>query len=295
LKGNQRFLIPRILNRLGILKKLNLSVRLRLNGAVLTIPIIRGMGYGNLWPTEPWMIDLLGALDLSRGSFIDVGVNIGQTLLKLKSVSPSMRYVGFEPNPICAFYAYELIAANKFEDAELFPVGISTVNAVLSLSLYGKGALDSSASIVQNFRPETVYRKLHVPVFEASEIPDTGNAMGDVAVLKIDVEGAELEVIQSFLDVIRASRPIILMEILPVYDRQHAARKDRQESLEQILRENRYRLLRIEKNGCGSLQGLVPIENIGIHSDLSKCDYVCAPAEKMDAVRRMPPPSGDSL
>ena len=48
------------------------------------------------------MIDILKiVLPIENKKFIDVGVNIGQTLLKLKSVSSEIDYIGFEPNPIC--------------------------------------------------------------------------------------------------------------------------------------------------------------------------------------------------
>ena len=41
--------------------------------------------------------------------FIDVGVNVGQTLLKLKSISSEINYLGFEPNPNCVNYLKNLI------------------------------------------------------------------------------------------------------------------------------------------------------------------------------------------
>jgi len=50
------------------------------------------------------MIDLLKKILLLKdGVFIDIGMNLGQTLIKLKCVDPNIRYFGFEPNPGCVY------------------------------------------------------------------------------------------------------------------------------------------------------------------------------------------------
>jgi hypothetical protein len=60
--------------------------------------------------SELWMIDLLKiVLPIGNKSFVDVGINVAQTLLKLKSVSPEINYIGFEPNPVYTNYGAKLI------------------------------------------------------------------------------------------------------------------------------------------------------------------------------------------
>jgi hypothetical protein len=47
---------------------------------------------------EPWLDRIYEKVMLDRrGAFIDVGANIGQTLLKVLNTNPSAEYVGFEP------------------------------------------------------------------------------------------------------------------------------------------------------------------------------------------------------
>ena len=92
----------RALQRTGLLARMNFSVRARIGGQRVTVPIREGIGTNLLLQDEPWMFPLLGALLRQfPGVFVDVGVNVGQTLTKVKAIEPGRSYVGFEPNPVC--------------------------------------------------------------------------------------------------------------------------------------------------------------------------------------------------
>ncbi|GIU70064.1 MAG: hypothetical protein KatS3mg002_1300 [Candidatus Woesearchaeota archaeon] len=47
----------------------------------------------------------------------------------------------------------KLIELNQFKNVDLYPVGISTEVAVASLNQYSISNFDSSASIIEGFRP----------------------------------------------------------------------------------------------------------------------------------------------
>lgn len=98
-----------------------------------------------------------------------------------------------------------------------------------------------------------------------------------VGIVKIDVEGAELEVVKSLLNLIERDKPIILIEVLPVHSDENAFRKDRQEELEKIFTV----ILRVEKTRANTYSGLRHVEKIGIHSDLTQCDYVVVTNEQL--------------
>jgi len=53
-----------------------------------------------------------GALATRQGAFVDVGVNIGQTLLKLLRIDPNRNYLGFEPQIACCFLIDQFIKDN---------------------------------------------------------------------------------------------------------------------------------------------------------------------------------------
>lgn len=275
----------KVLNKLKILSKLNIIGKLTVNNIKFNIPVIKLNGYNNLFMSEIWMVEILNHLindKMVSKKFIDVGVNIGQTLLKLRSVSQKMDYLGFEPNPLCVFYTNELIKANSLinkSNTTLYPVGISTNNEVLSLNLFSESEMDSSASIIEEFRDDRIIQKMHVPVLNANTIEGKTNIFKNVGIIKIDVEGAELEVLKSLKDVINKERPFILIEILPIYKSENEFRIKRQNEIESIFNELNYSIYRIEKKNNISFSNLKRIETIEIHSDLELCDYVISPKE----------------
>lgn len=261
------------------LTKLNYRRKVTLNGVELRIPAIRGV---SCEISEPWMVDLLARLLRKPGAFLDVGVNVGQTLVKVKSIDPDREYVGFEPNPVCVAYLQELVRDNGFANCTVVPVGLYTEDGVLALDLFSDSAADSSASLIENFRPDhKVHSRVLVPVFRYDAV-DRFVKGGRVGIVKIDVEGAELEVVRSLSAMIRRDRPVILVELLPVYSERNEARKSRQDELERILSDLGYAILRVEKKPDNTYSGLRRLAGIGIHSDLTQCDHVLVPRERLD-------------
>src|SRR5450432_1131388 len=116
----------RLLQKLKLLELFNSKVSSIYAGKKYRIPILNGIGLSNLVTTEEWMKALIiTILKIKKGIFIDVGANIGQTLMKLRSFS-SVRYIGIEPNPDCIVYLERLIHLNNIEDCTICPVGLST-------------------------------------------------------------------------------------------------------------------------------------------------------------------------
>lgn len=102
--------------------------RLRAGSASVRVPVRAGLGTTNLDLSEPWMFELLRRLlGAQMGTFVDVGVNMGQTLLKVLLLDPTRRYVGFEPNPLCVYYANLIIQANGAKRATLCPAACRTM------------------------------------------------------------------------------------------------------------------------------------------------------------------------
>lgn len=271
--------VLKIFSRLKMEGYLNLDVKLKEG---ITAPVIGGLGYGNIFGTEKWMSEVLTALlDGSKGCFVDVGVNIGQTLIKLKSIDRNIEYIGFEPNPICVFYAEKLISINKFPNTKIIPAGISNDNEIVTLKLFSTDTTDSSASIIDNFRPDqAVVQEKNIVVLRDDKIKIDSK----IAFIKIDVEGAELMVIEGLNRFIKRDRPGIIIEILPVYKAENQERLGRQNAILKIMKDLQYAILKIMKNPDETLKGVIRIEDIGIHSDASHCDYLFIPEERATEV-----------
>jgi FkbM family methyltransferase len=255
-----------------------LTFSVDINNERLRIPIIQGVGFGNVFISEKWMINLLSEITkIKDGAYFDVGVNIGQSLLKLRSVDLKKEYIGFEPNPVCINYTTQLIRENNFMNTTLIPVGISDTNLIFKLSLYSDDDSDPSASIVDNFRKsETVKSTRYVPCFNILNIRKSID-LPMIGILKIDIEGAELEVISEFESLIEIHQPFIQVEILPVYDVSNQERLSRQLLIESIVNRINYCFFRIHYSEIGIFIGLQEISTIGIHANLKWCDYLIIP------------------
>ena len=77
--------------------RMNFSVAARVGERSLKIPILLGRGYQNLQIGEAWLYRAFAKVLAARaGAFVDVGVNLGQTLIKVKLIDPKRQYVGFD-------------------------------------------------------------------------------------------------------------------------------------------------------------------------------------------------------
>src|SRR5690606_22235943 len=113
----------RAMRKTGMLSHVNLTLP-SLEDSNISIPMIGSMGYDHFFESEMWLNSLLRKLIpvyCNTDYFLDVGVNVGQTLLKVKLVNKEANYLGFDPNPNCLFYLYCLIRCNKFENVTILP------------------------------------------------------------------------------------------------------------------------------------------------------------------------------
>jgi FkbM family methyltransferase len=266
-----RFL-ARVLNKLRLISTFNGTTKININKKKLIIPLVGRQGYDNLNLSEPWMTEtLFGLRPLFNGYFVDVGVNLGQTLLKAHAVFDEFNYIGFEPNPSCVSYVQEIIRQNRFQKAAVLPIAVGEKTEMLKLVFFVPDKNDSSATIIENFRPYSVTdHYIFVPVFDIRKLthflPNK-----PFSILKIDVEGAEMDVLVGLNEWISSYCPLILIEILPVYTVENQARLDRQNKIEELLKAWNYKIARIKKKDLVSLEN---IETFGIHSNIEDCDYL---------------------
>lgn len=271
-------LIIKIINKLKLLKYLNLSVKVTVNERRIKIPILHKIGTENIILSEPWMNKVLKKICFNSLTIIDVGINTGQTLLKIKSLFPQIYYYGFEPNVLCVNYIKNLIKINAFEKTSIIPCGLSNTNEVVSLYVSNdEEGTDAAGTIIKDFRKLINPAIQNICVFQFDYLKAKLN-INKVDVIKIDVEGFELFVLQGMLETIKNDRPTIICEVLPVYTPENIARLQNQEDIEKILKENNYLIYRIVKGENVTYKHLNKIE---IHSNVPDCDYVFCPAEKI--------------
>lgn len=233
---------------------------------------------------EPWLDAVLSSvLTCRHGALLDVGANIGQTMLKLLTLDPARQYVGFEPQVACCFLVQKFIEDNNLENHAILPVGLSNKNQLVKLQVRS-GDYDSAASIIEGFRPDSFYRSYrYVYVRKGDEVMKE-LAISSVSALKIDVEGAELEVIEGLSGTIQEHVPFIIFEVLNSYlvitgetlDEQTTRfRQSRIERMERILTEHGYEIYTaLPENILKKVREIRP----AISADLSLTNYVAVPS-----------------
>ncbi len=156
---------------------------------------------------------LQGALqrELRPGAtFFDIGANIGfVTLIAARLVGPGGRVVAFEPVPANVAAIRENLALNGIDWVEVHETAVAREPGKASLIVSAVSAFSRLASVNV---PTGARDTIEVDVTSIDEfVARPGAPLPDV--VKIDVEGAELEVIAGMRETIARRRPVILCEI----------------------------------------------------------------------------------
>jgi FkbM family methyltransferase len=234
------------------------------------------MGTENILLVEAWFTDIFMALRkaISKDEcFVDVGMNIGQTVLKVRSVDENIPYIGFEPNVVCVSYLYKLIRLNRMEGVRIFPVGLGANSEILTL--HADNEFASGASMIKGFRKnQKIKFEYNTPVFNGDVIL-RDEAVG---IIKIDVEGFEANVINGIVEILRIKRPFVICEVLPNYGNLDSDRFKRQTELENLLHSLNYIICRVDE----STSGLIRLATIGSFDSMSDTNYVFVPSEEIE-------------
>jgi FkbM family methyltransferase len=229
---------------------------------------------------------------MENGLFVDVGANIGQTLLDLQLVHPSVPYLGFEPNLVCAAYLRELIAVNQFKNCAILPLGLASEAKVSALFLQPGDDTDSCATLVSDLRPARQLAATYVPVFPMSAVSNSLD-LSSISFIKIDVEGAEDEVLFGMRAEIKAFRPAILCEVLFTDSEAdlHSA-KVKNDAIMAFLNEIDYGVFQLIKSQNDqrvvNLLKISEFENVfWTLENKDLCDYLFVPAEQESRIGNM--------
>lgn len=261
----------------AFLSRLIVTVTAQPNGPPQRIPVVGGTGTENRIPGEPWMKEALAALvPRYPGAFYDVGANLGQTLLKLHTLSNPPSYVAFEPNPRCVDYLQRLAEANGWSEGQVVPVAVADREGMAQLNFHGATRTGSGASLLPYLSGQTSHRE-SVPLMRLTTV------MADLeltppGIVKLDIEGAEAAALAGMGSLLRDRAPALIIEILP-----SAGRDGTAEAILDHLDAAGYVLLRIEKTARDGISELVLAS--GAPAEKRGRDHLAVPRNHVDAVR----------
>ena len=256
------------------------KARIDLNKVCFFIPrYLHHNFYKSRYEKEDWFLYFLSMINKNRPikTFFDVGSNVGQTLLKIKSINKSINYYGFEPNPFCCAITDHIVSVNQLPNCNIIPCGLSDDNKILKLNLAGDNPSDASASIIEDFRKSNDTEKLkYVNVHKLDDISHQIDC-NDIDIIKIDVEGAELEAVKGMVNTITKFSPIVIIEVLPSYNKDNLPRVSRQLELSYILKDIGYSIFHIIEKG--TTPTLNEVIEFPIHENVNLSDYILFPKD----------------
>lgn len=260
-----------------LVARVYLRVPRDLNGQRIRVPVIEGRKIGV--KSELWMSDLLHRLlAVEKGTFLDIGVNLGQTLAKVKTLEPGRVYAGFEPSPFCQHYANRLISLNGWTDVTICPCALFDRDTLLPMSGASEG--DAAATLIQDLRPGRDAPVTLVPAFRFETVEEV-LPPGPVGIVKIDVEGAEVEVIRCLSDRLLRDQPLLTLEVLPVQGSNADFRAARNAELRTLLEGLGYAMHRVKKTATDAFEGVELDPDFGTSADARSKDYLAIPTSRI--------------
>lgn len=172
--------------------------------------------------------------------FYDIGANIGFfTVIAARLVGQSGQVYAFEPVPENADRIRHNTEINHFSQVTVFQkaVGASAGEAELLLAHHSGGATLSSAGT-----PPDLRGKMEVELVCIDDLISQGR-LQPPSVVKIDVEGAEIAVLQGMVQTLEQFKPILIYE---VDDGNEAAFHAKNQELETFIQSVGYRIIPLE-------------------------------------------------
>jgi FkbM family methyltransferase len=171
--------------------------------------------------TEHYEPDVMLALHevlSSDAVCIDGGANIGVLTLALALYAPRGRVIAFEPSQRCLPYLRYNLELNTVVNAHVEPLGLWSHPGTLMLN---GDPRHPGGAYVGKADPTTVPEQIHV-----TSIDSWANEAGltRLDLLKLDIEGAELQALEGASRTIASLRPSVLCEVNASALRQFHAR-----------------------------------------------------------------------
>lgn len=162
---------------------------------------------------EPETRQLLGACVRPGHSAIDVGANIGLHTLALAKAAHPGRVLAAEPNPSVLGRLKKNLVLNELTNVLVTDHAIGAARGRLVLNLPAADAANqATASLVSHATASLAGGTgLEVEISTLDQLVDE-NGLKNVDVVKIDVEGYEVPVLQGAAALLKRDRPILIFE-----------------------------------------------------------------------------------
>ena len=167
---------------------------------------------------------------------IDLGANVGEYTRKM--ASRTKQVIAFEPDP----WSHAVLQANTadFDNVRIENAAAGTSETMVLLYRHAQFEEDPtlfsvSSSVIANKR--NISEEKSIEVRQINFISYLENLDEDIGILKIDIEGAEVELLEALFD-----RPDILKRVHYIFAETHQGQVPGYESRVNVLRERAHRI-----------------------------------------------------
>ena len=218
---------------------------------------------------------LIARICASRKTFIDIGAHIGSVVSSVQTHVPSATIIAIEAIPEKAAYL-----RRSFPNIKVHQVALGNSEGNVKFFIDTKRSGYSSLSRPPDREAGTII-EITVPMTRLDQLVDCSTSAVDA--IKIDVEGAELDVLRGSVGTITRNRPIIMYESVPPAN----GRLDTEKTPQwQFFKDNNYILLVPNRLGVHDDDGLTREGYIESHLYPPRTNnYFAVPIERRSEYR----------
>lgn len=148
---------------------------------------------------------------LAGSTVIDIGAHVGRHAIPLaKKIGPEGLLYAFEPIPAVRNRLHENLISEGLNNVAIYPFALSDKRLISDFNFIPNLPEESGLNKrhIYNGVPSE-FQILKVGVFRLDDLIPPKNA---VSFIKIDVEGAELDVLRGATELLESSRPVVAFE-----------------------------------------------------------------------------------
>ena len=166
---------------------------------------------------EPELLPWWRRFCRDSGSVLELGANVGYFTVQAARAAPGTRHVAVEPHPFSVQICRANLALNQVNSVELLGAAAVADPRVSSVRLLVPA--DQLATPTVAFLPSDTELPAEMArnVTAAFDVPsiDVRALLDGADLVKLDVEGQEHALLAAGLDLLRARRPTVFVEVLP--------------------------------------------------------------------------------
>ena len=190
---------------------------------------------------EPVETKLFNDIIKNGEVLVDVGANIGYfTLLMAKLSGPSGKIFSFEPEDKNFEILEKNVKINNYQNIVLEKKGVSDHNGVNKFFLSSK---NTGMHSLQKIRDDS--KEVKIDVIKLDDYFSALDLVKKISLIKIDVEGAEFQVLNGMQTILKNENLKLLIEFIPEHLKKHGTNPS---DVLKILEDNDFKIYQINEN-----------------------------------------------